>query len=335
MKQKTVIILSCVGLISLSSWLLWTVFHIQRNNICLKSSYVFSEVLKKEKMLRIEQVIWQYDQRNSPNDITGEEKKEWFDQEYIFRRDSTRTLLDSLFRAALLEADIEAETAIRCIRNTVVTNTSADSVFYEEAIPLKQFVYRVDEDPDKNIMLQAYIKLPFVTVWQYGYLMWLVSGVTFLLLGGIFCGYKFGMNIIPEVKFTLSQQELQEMEKQSPSLLIQNRTIEWVRLSEDLSFNKEHGSLRYKGDTDIYLPRNLQKLFSLFITVEQLILTHENICTSVLARSTKDGLSKSDRNAVASTIRHLRERLKPIPIIEIKQLSGVGYQMLIKDPEDV
>ena len=331
MKRNIAVILSCVGLILLFSWLLWIVFHIQQNNLCLKSSYIFADALRKEESSQIERKIVNYSKENSKNGISGEEMMKWCDQEYLFRRDSARTLLDSLFRATLLDAGIKAETAIRCIRNTQIINTSSDSIFYVEAIPLKQIIYRIDENQDKNISLQAYIKLPFGTIWNYGYLMWMVCGMGFLLLGGIVCSYKFGMHRTSDKKLLSQQQIAQEEEKLLPGLLVQSKTIEWIKLSEDLSFDKEHGGLCYKQSSDIYLSGNLLKLFSLFISTEQYILTHENICEYVLTRSIRNGLSKSDRDAVSNTIRNLRKRLNSIPVIEIKQINGKGYQMFIQN----
>lgn len=40
----------------------------------------------------------------------------------------------------------------------------------------------------------------------------------------------------------------------------------------------------------------------------------------------KNGLSKTDRDAVANTIRHLRKHLEQIPVIRIEAIRGVGYQ---------
>lgn len=46
----------------------------------------------------------------------------------------------------------------------------------------------------------------------------------------------------------------------------------------------------------------------------------------------KNGLSKTDRDAVANTIRHLRKHLEQIPVIRIEAIRGVGYQMIILFP---
>jgi len=367
MRQKIGVILSCVGLTFLFGWWLWSAFHIQLNKLCSESSLVFADALQREKTLQIEREFGNYNPKSSPNEISGAEKSEWCDQDFLFYRDSTRTLLDSLFRTALLKSNIKAKTAIRCMRKGRVINTSSDSTFYKEALPLRLLIYRIDENPDRNITLQAYIKLPFETVWRHSYLMWMISGLGLLLLGAIIGGYCFWhrkMHKITEQELLLQQQEqerlvlnqqqeqrrlelqwqqekLQQQEQELlekekrlpiPEPLIQDKTIKWVELSKDLFFNEEHGDLCYRNDVNICLRENSLRLFCSFIKVEQHKLTYESICIDVLFRSIKNGLSKTDRDAVANAIRHLRIHLKQIPVIEIEPLRGIGYQMIILNP---
>lgn len=323
-------ILGCVSLTCLFNWWLWSAFHIQLNKLCSESSLVFAEVMQKEKILRIGRRFGNYDPKSSPNKISGTEKEEWCDQDFLFYKDSARTLLDSLFRATLLEHKILANTALRCIWEGRVIETSSNDAFYEEAIPLEQFVCRIDENPDKAIMLQAYIKLPFGTVWRHSHLMWGISALELLLLGGVIGGYRFWCKKIRKV----AEQELQKKEKRlpTPDPLILSKTISWIELAEDLLFDKEHGCLYYKNEVNICLAENSLRLFCLFVQVEEYKLTYEKICIEVLARSTKNGLSKTDRDAVANTIRHLRKHLEQIPVIRIEAIRGVGYQMIISVP---
>ncbi len=331
-----------MSLTCLFSWWLWSAFHMQLNKLCSESSLVFAEVIQKEKTLRIGRRFGDYDPMSSPNKISGTEKGEWCDQDFLFYKDSTRTLLDSLFRATLLEHKIQANTALHCIREGRVIKTSPNDTFYEEAFPLEQFVYRIDENPDRMIMLQAYIKFPFGTVWLHGYLMWGISGFGLLLLGGVIIAYRFWCKKMQELQrqqqhelkqqeLLQKRQELQEKEKwlPTPDLLIQSKTINWVGLAEDLFFDKEHGGLCYKNEVNICLVENSLRLFCLFVQVEEHKLTYEKICIEVLARSTKYGLSKADRDAVANAIRHLRKHLEQIPIIQIEAIRGLGYQMVI------
>lgn len=349
MKQKIYMILSCVSLTCLFSWGLWNVFHIHLNKLCSESSGAFAEAMQKEKTLRIGQKFGNYDPMNSPNKISGTEKEEWCDQDFLFYKDSTRTLLDSLFRATLLEQNIQSNTALRCIWEGRIIKTSSNDTFYEEALPLEQFVYRIDENPNRTIMLQAYIKLPFWTVWRHSYLMWGILALGLLLLGSVIGGYRSWCKKMRKIaeqelqqqqhelkrqELLQKQEELQEKEKQlpTPEPLIPTKTICWVELAKDLIFNKEHGDLCYKNEVNIRLVENSLRLFCLFVQVEEYKLTYEKICIEVLARSTKDGLSKTDRDAVANAIRHLRKHLEQIPVIRIETIRGLGYQMIISAP---
>lgn len=209
MKQKIWAILSCMGLAFLFGWWLWGAFRIQQNKLCSELSFIFTDVLQEEKALRIGRVIGEYNLESSPNKISGAEKNEWCDQDFLFYCDSARTLLDSLFRTTLLEYGIETKTAIRSIREGRVIDSCSDSTFYKEAHPLKQVVYRIDENPNRNIMLQAYVKFPFGTVWRHSSLMWGISSLGLLLLGVVVGGYRFWYK---KMKLQEQQQEQERLE---------------------------------------------------------------------------------------------------------------------------
>ena len=57
----------------------------------------------------------------------------------------------------------------------------------------------------------------------------------------------------------------------------------------------------------------------------------EDICTDVLERPIKNGLSDSDREIISTTVGRLRKSLKPFPCIEIKSHRKVGYQMVFSN----
>lgn len=323
MNHKIRVTLSCLGLVFLLGWGMWKAFQIQQDRLCSEISVLFTKAMEEEKALKIDVVLERYDSAKSPNKIPWTEKKEWGYQDYLFFRDSTRTFLDSLFQATLSAHRIQAKTGIRCKWKGEVFNTFPDSLFYEEALLLKQLDYRSDENPDKNIMLQAYARFSSWAVWQYGYFMWGILGLGLFLLGSLIGGYKL---------WRIKKRKVAEKEKRLfTDLPVQDKEIERIKLAEDLSFDEKHGSLCYQGNINVYLTGNILRLFCLFISVEQRELTYEKICVDVLARSIKSGLSKTDRNAVASAIRYLRDYLKPIPIIEIRLLTGIGYRLEIRE----
>ena len=72
----------------------------------------FINAINKEKDLYISQINIQYYQKNSPNEILGEEKKNWSDQAYFIAIDSERNHLDSLFRYEMHKINKYTNTAI-------------------------------------------------------------------------------------------------------------------------------------------------------------------------------------------------------------------------------
>lgn len=335
MKQKGYVTLVCLILACLFGCWLWSAFHTQSNKLCSEASLLFVKAIEKEKILGIKRRFGNYDSKSSPNEISRTEKEEWSDQDFLFYKDSTRTLLDSLFRVILLEHKIQGNTALRCIWENRVIETSSNKAFYEEAFPLEQIVYRRDESSNGMIRLQPFVKFSLGTVWRYNYLVWKILALGLLLIGTVIAVYRFWykkMRKMAEQKLQRKQQlqELLEKEKHLPVFipLTQSKTIYWMKLGEDLFFDEMHGDLCYKNNVSIRLTENSLRLFLLFIQVEEHKLTFEKICVEVLARSVKYGLSKTDRDAVSSSIRHLRKHLEQIPAVQIEAIRGVGYQMI-------
>ena len=179
-----------VGIIILLVFRFVSVYLNQEEKLHSELFMLFTEVVQEEKEQQIGKQKRHYDPQNSPNDIPGEEKHTWCVQDYLTKYDSSRYLLDSLFRDILQKEHIEVETAIRCIRNGKVINSSTDSLFYKKASSLKPIVYRIDENKERNITLQAYVDVPVQTVLgQIGWF-WVLSYSFFIILI-CYCGFYF------------------------------------------------------------------------------------------------------------------------------------------------
>lgn len=178
------------GLIILLVFRFVSVYLNQEEKLHSELFMLFTEVVQEEKEQQVGKQKRHYDPQNSPNDIPGEEKHAWCIQDYLTKYDSSRHLLDSLFRDILQKKRIEVETAIRCIRNGKVINSSTDSLFYKKASSLKPIVYRIDENKERNITLQAYVDVPVQTVLgQIGWF-WVLSYSFFIILI-CYCGFYF------------------------------------------------------------------------------------------------------------------------------------------------
>lgn len=77
-------------------------FNTTKMHINESAKHSFINAINKEKDLYISQINIQYYQENSPNEIMGEEKKNWSDQAYFIAKDSERNHLDSLFRYSFI-----------------------------------------------------------------------------------------------------------------------------------------------------------------------------------------------------------------------------------------
>lgn len=299
---------------------LWTAFNEQQIGLSSESDVIFKQVVQNEKKLCISRRFGSYDSKYSPNDIPKEEKSEWCAQDYLTYCDPDRSILDSLFRVSLIEKGIKAQAAVRYVCNGYTIDTCPDSLFYKTAFALEPIVYRKDTNKDNNITLQAYVKFPFKTVLTRSPLLILIFCLWLILFVGIIGVYYYIENRRKKVAAAVTIRE-------SIVPLVQEQTIIWTKLASDLLFDEKCGDLQYKDCISVRLGDNLLRLFRCFIKAEQYKLTYENICTDVLGRPIKEGVTKSDREAVAGTIYRLRDILKTIPVINIKSIRSAGYQI--------
>lgn len=305
-----------------------------------------------------------YDPQRSPNDISGEEKHARYDQIYLTMHDPNRHLLDSLFKVILQKKNIEAKTAIRYIGNGEVINTSTDNLFYKNATLLNPIVYRIDENEEKNITLQAYVDVPIRMVLRRIGWFWVISFVILIILAGG-CGIYFNKlkeyieKIIKSLKESealvvqqkielnelqakkreterINKQQLEMIEKKQAELLVsQNKIkslfpkqkIDWIILPCGVLFDEKHGVIRLENGKPVSLKNTPLKLFCCFIKAEDYKLMSKDICTDVLKRPVENVLSDSDRETVSTTVGRLRKFLKPFPCIKIESDRKVGYQM--------
>lgn len=134
-------------------------FNTTKMHISESAKRAFINAINKEKDLYISQINIQYHQKNSPNEILGEEKKNWSDQAYFIAKDSERNHLDSLFRYEMHKINKYTNTAIGYIYNGKKYN-SGDEKFIRKAILVQEYKYRKDYNNKSDITLQAYIYTP-------------------------------------------------------------------------------------------------------------------------------------------------------------------------------
>ena len=86
-----------------------------REEMQMTTKIAFDAAMDKEKKLRIKKMVWDYDAKRSPNDISGEGKQEWDKQYFLISEDPNRHLLDSLFRVTLTQQRVPVSwSAVSC-----------------------------------------------------------------------------------------------------------------------------------------------------------------------------------------------------------------------------
>ena len=242
MKRKVINILVFIfvgtGVISLFVfWFMYT-YEKQNRKLYADASILFTEAIQKDiKRISGRQTEF-YDPQYSPNDIPGDEKMAWCDQDYITTRDSNRHVLDSLFHSLLREQGIPAKVAIRCIWKGKVIDTSADSALYKDAILLKSIVYRLNEEKDKNITLQAYVDFPVgMILGQMGWF-WCIS---FLILVGLVGGgwYFNRQNLIKRQQ----SKSIERLQAELVELKVRKQEIEKINKQQVESIEQKQAEL--------------------------------------------------------------------------------------------
>lgn len=169
-------------------WFL-NVYKEQKMDLCSEALILFTEAMQKDIKQNVDRQMGYYDLNLSPNLIPRDEKKKWLDQSYITICDSSRHVWDSIYHAILKENDIRVKSAIRYIKEGNVIHTSDDSTIYKDVNLLPPIVYRIDDNIEKNITLQAYVDISFCTILSRmgGFLLlWIL----FLILAGAGAWYS-------------------------------------------------------------------------------------------------------------------------------------------------
>ena len=160
--DKPLSLLLCVY-IFVSSFIIFVghLFISERQKANLKETGVaFLKAIEKEKKLYITTFVFQYDSRLSPNAISGEEKRNWYEQKCLISDDPNRHHLDSIFQAELDLRKIQGSVAIRCTVGDKVTISRPED-FYKKATPLDSVSYQKDWDDGQKITLQPYVFLSY------------------------------------------------------------------------------------------------------------------------------------------------------------------------------
>lgn len=321
-------------------------FSSQRKKLIFTASHSFLKAIDAEKAIKLEEVKLHefYSSDLSPDKIPSSEKKNWCDQSFFIKHDSTRHTLDRLFRVELAKQDLSVQVAIKCLIEGKTVYSNPDNLFYQQATVLPPVVYRLNEKPEGRCELQGYVKLPLLVVLKqmhFGGIILFFWILSLLAVVGAF-RYSRKKRIIEPVSMPTAAPVVEEPVATVAPVVAERivpliaPTVAWTRLRDDVLFDKKHGVVKYK-DCIIELGNNRLLLFRLFLSAPYFHVTTADLCGPLLGRNKVEELTKSDRDAIATNIKRLRENLASCPL-EIINIRGNGYQLKMDldkaDPKD-
>lgn len=244
-KFSKTLVIGFVFIVIIVLLVLWfmDIYRSQKEKLHSEAFIFFTEAMQKEKKQRITVRKKYYDSQKSLNDFSEEEKNAWFYQDYLADKDSNRYVLDSLFHQILLEHNIQAETAIRCIRNGKSFDSSTDSTLYEEAKFLGPIVCKKDKNAEKDITLLAYVNIPARTVLsRMGWFLTIPFGL--LILVGLVWVY------LRKQAESFNRQQA-ELIKQKEAELLELKEAESLKLQQAESVNRQQADLIKRKETEL------------------------------------------------------------------------------------
>lgn len=237
-----------------------------------------------------------------------QEKEFVIDQIYLLHHNPLRLArLDSLYQSALSQAGLPLAQGIVYETKQGKTYSRADSGFYRRAHALAEYVVGVN----REIVLQAYVQFPpgyvFRQAWP-AFAVCLIVWAVCLGLGINLYGEKkrlaFGVAPLPPASSCL------------------------VGIAEDLLWDESNGILFYK-EQRIELVNYRRRLFVVLLGHREEYLSSEELRGLVW----EDRLSGKD--ALAQTVKRLRDDLWCIPSIRIDTVRGKGYCLRTKSAAGV
>lgn len=240
---------------------------------------------------------------NSLGHLPEDEKMYIHFQMYLSLRNPIRaTTLDSLFNRNLQDEHIPALTAVTYTIDGKTEYSHADSSFYTPDHALEEVVIGVN----REIVLQAYAKIPIYYLIKQSLPLYTTIILVWIGIVALFVWwtcFKKTKNLtivpIPEVTQIL------------------------MKITNDLSFDEEHGILIYK-DTTVVLKNKGLSVFSLLLKNKGYYIASEEILQTCWPEGsvTKDALT--------TTIKRLKQDIEPIPELTIESARSKGYKLIMR-----
>ena len=320
-KFSKTLVIGFVFIVIIVLLVLWfmDIYRSQKEKLHSEAFIFFTEAMQKEKKQRITVRKKYYDSQKSLNDFSEEEKNAWFNQDYLADKDSNRYVLDSLFHQILLEHNIQAETAIRCIRNGKSFDSSTDSTLYEEAKFLGPIVCKKDKDAEKDITLLAYVNIPARTVLnRMGWFLTIPFGL--LILVGLVWVY------LRKQAESFNRQQA-ELIKQKEAELLELKEAESLKLQQAESVNRQQADLIKRKETELLELKEAEslKLHQAESVNRQLADLIKRKEAELLELKETESLKLQQAESVNRQLADLIER-KETELLELKEAGSLKLQ---------
>lgn len=234
------------------------------------------------------------------SDLITEEKQYRVDQSFLLMENPIDVVvLDSLFNLALQQGGmVNVHAALAYTANdgkTVYSNP--DLTFYKSACALPPITTGVKDE----IVLQAYVEIPFYCVINRSKGHFIIIGIVFCLLLGLLIAIKYNKKFVTPV-------------------CEESRTL--IKIKENILFDDEKGILYFNTDIQVHLVNYKLKLFVLLLDSPGHFQTSEEIKMIVWEKT------GATNDVLNTTIRRLRKDLENIPDLKIVFENG-GYWLNI------
>lgn len=274
-------------------------YRLRETDISSSSGYKSSEE-DTSTVLYFEEHVEKVAKNDKSDDLGSEEKQYRVDQSFLLMENPIDVVvLDSLFNLALQQGGmINVHAALAYTANddqTVYSNP--DLTFYKSACALPPITTGVKDE----IVLQAYVKMPFYCVINRSKGHFIIVGVIFCLLLGLLIATRYSK------KF---------------ATLVCEESRKLIKIKENILFDEGKGILYYNVDIKVSLENYKLKLFVLLLNSPEHFQTSEDIKKIVW------GKTGATNDTLNTTIKRLRADLKPIPDLKIVHGNG-GYRLEI------
>jgi len=295
---------------------------IDMNNRLQETNEVFSYVYDPEARRDGTKAFLGKDQKSVDKEkinkkLSAQQKNLNFLQTYLLTKNPIKVLaLDSLFQSEIRKESSKIETNI--IYKESINNTSQikDENFSSSFLTIK--IPEIFQGVNDEISIQAYAKLPLELFFTKSKNNFLLTIIIWLVSMGILTPIFLHRRKIAQQASILDTRI---------KAITQTPSSEWYKITEYLIFNPEKSTLIYY-DKDVPIAKQASQFLKIFLDAPEYYLKTEDLVKKLWGDLHED-------TRLPQAINRFRAAIKPIPEISLKNIRGQGYQLIIKQEDNL